>query len=162
VPSASTLRGKKKPGRKGKIKTSRAAPVADPEDVDEDVDVEVDDTPVVTSKVKGRPRKSGARQKALPSPTSEEEEAPNTPVRAPKRRRPTLIPTTPPPATSLRVRLRIPGRGKGKEREDEEPCHGLFDDILSPEERDTGKTMITNTDKLYFERSRVTAEVNEL
>jgi len=159
LPSASTRRGKKKAVRKGKGMSSRVAPLADPEDVDEDIEIEVDDTPVVTSKVKGRPRKSGTRQKALPSPTSEDEEALNTPVRAPKRRRSTLMPSTTPPSTSLRVRLRIPVRGKGKEREEDNPSHGLFDDILSPEERDTGKTIITNPDRLYFERSRVTAEV---
>ena len=158
-PSAGTRRGKKKVNRKSKGRTSRVAPIADPSDVDEDINIEVDDTPVATSKIKGRPRKSVTRQKALLSPTSEDEEAPITPVRAPKRRRSTLIPSTPPPTTLLRVRLRIPGRGKGKEREEEEPSHGLFDDILSPEERDTGKTAITNADKLYFERSRVTAEV---
>jgi hypothetical protein len=157
-PSASTRRGKQKVNRKSKGRTSRVAPIAEPSDVDEDVEIEVDDTPIATSKVKGRPRKSVTRQRTLPSPTSEDEEAPNTPVRAPKRRRAPLIPTTPPPATLLRVRLRIPGRGRGKEREEEESS-GLFDDILSPEERDTSKTTITNADKLYFERSRVTAEV---
>jgi hypothetical protein len=156
--SASTRRGKRKVGRKGKGRASRAVPAADPSEAGEDVEIEVDDTPVITPRVSIKPRKSGTRQRA---PSSEEEEPVNTPVRAPRRRRSTQIPATPPPATSLRVRLRIPVRGKGKEREEDEASHGLFDDILSPEERDTSKTTITNTDKLYFERSRVTAEVNQ-
>ena len=61
------------------------------------------------------------------------------------------------------VRLRLPALGKGKEREessDEEPPKGLFDDILTPEDRDTSKTAITQADKLRFERSRQTTEVS--
>ena len=157
LPEGNTRRGKKV-NRKAKGRTSRVLPVADPED-GEDEDVEIDNTPVAPSKIKARPRKSGIRQKALPSPSSDEEDAAITPVRAPRRRRSTQIPTTPPHPTAFRVRLRIPGRGKGKEREEDEPANGLFDDILSLEERDTKKTTITNIDKLYFERSRVTAEV---
>ena len=60
----------------------------------------------------------------------------------------------------LRVRLPLPGqRDKGKEREEEEPSHSLFDEILAPEDRGTTKTMVMNNDRLYFERSRITAEV---
>lgn len=156
-------RGRRKTGRKGKGRTSRVAPIADTSEVDDNVGIEVDDTPVVTPKIRARPRKSGICQKGLPSQNSDEEEVSNTLARAPRRRRSTQIPITPPPGTSLRVRLRIPVRGKGKEREEEEePSFGLLDDILSPEERDTNKTTITNNDKLYFERSRVTAEVKAI
>lgn len=61
------------------------------------------------------------------------------------------------------VRLRLPVQGKGKEKEessDEEPTMGLFDEILTPEDRDTSKTMITQGDKLRFERSRQATEVS--
>jgi len=61
------------------------------------------------------------------------------------------------------VRLRLPAQGKGKEKEessDEEPLKGLFDDILTPEDRDTSKTAISHADKLRFERSRQAAEVS--
>jgi hypothetical protein len=60
------------------------------------------------------------------------------------------------------VRLRLPVQGKGKEREDstdDELSKGLFDDMLTPEDRDTSKTAITQADKLRFERSRQAAEV---
>ncbi|KAF9048533.1 acyl-CoA N-acyltransferase [Panaeolus papilionaceus] len=70
-----------------------------------------------------------------------------------------------PPAPPLpRVRLRLPPqRGKGKEKEVDEEAevpHGLFDEILSVEDRDTTKTTIGNQDKLLFERSRIAAEVS--
>jgi hypothetical protein len=61
------------------------------------------------------------------------------------------------------VRLRLPVQGKGKEKEDssdEEPLKGLFDDILTPEDRDTSRTAIAHADKLKFERSRQAADVS--
>jgi hypothetical protein len=61
------------------------------------------------------------------------------------------------------VRLRLPAQGKGKEREessDEEPSRGLFDEILTPEDRDTSRTAIIHADKLRFERCRQAAEVS--
>lgn len=61
------------------------------------------------------------------------------------------------------VRLRLPAQGKGKEKEessDEEPSRGLFDDMLTPEDRDTSRTAIVHADKLKFERSRQAAEVS--
>jgi hypothetical protein len=60
------------------------------------------------------------------------------------------------------VRLRLPAQGKGKEKEessDEELSRGLFDDILTPEDRDTSRTAIIHADKLRFDRSRQAAEV---
>jgi hypothetical protein len=53
-----------------------------------------------------------------------------------------------------RVRLNL---GKGKE---EEEVKGLFDDILTPSDRDTTHTSIFNTDKQRFERSRILPEVH--
>lgn len=70
-------------------------------------------------------------------------------------------PVPPPPAKPPTIRLRLPPRGKGKEREQEtdELQKGMFDDFLSPEDRDTKQTAITETDKQRMERSRVAAEV---
>jgi hypothetical protein len=76
-----------------------------------------------------------------------------------------ITPPRPPesPPRRMVVRLRLPALGKGKEREessDEEPTKGLFDDILTPEDRDTSRTTITQADKLKYERSRQAAEVS--
>ncbi|KAI5892790.1 uncharacterized protein SCHCODRAFT_02301541 [Schizophyllum commune H4-8] len=86
--------------------------------------------------------------------------------RSHKRRR-VAAPSSPQP---LRIRL-PPQRNKGKERahfqdddidvegeEDEEEQKGMFDDILTPEERDTSKTEITPEDTRRFEAARTRAE----
>ncbi|KAI0749512.1 hypothetical protein C8Q80DRAFT_1100737 [Daedaleopsis nitida] len=59
------------------------------------------------------------------------------------------------------IRLRVPARGKGKAREDppEEHEQGLFDEILSVEDRDVRDTTIGAQDHERFERSRSKAEV---
>jgi hypothetical protein len=107
------------------------------------------------SKARGR-IKSNAKGKARAVTLSSDEEPTVSSVRSLKRKRThQLSPVIPLP----RVRLRLPPRGKGKEREEEDP-HGLFDDILGSAERDTSKTSITNLDKAYFERSRLSAEVS--
>ena len=85
----------------------------------------------------------------------------SSPIRRPQLK---ITPPRPPesPPRRMVVRLRLPALGKGKEREessDEEPTKGLFDDILTPEDRDTSRTTITQADKLRFDRSRQTAEV---
>jgi len=158
APSIPVRKGRKKASGKGRGRTSRAPVVADSPEPDESIDVDIEDTPVAASKNRGRPRKSTARQRAIATGTSDEEEVETSPRPTKRRRAPARVLT--PPAPLLRVRLRLPGqRGKGKEREEEEPSHGLFDEILAPEDRDTTKTMVTNSDKLYFERSRITAEV---
>ncbi|KAF8907316.1 hypothetical protein CPB84DRAFT_1674945 [Gymnopilus junonius] len=102
--------------------------------------------------------KSKAKAKVVTSSDSSDNEGvEDTPViskgRGSRRKRPRERSPSPPP----RVRLRIPpARGKGKEREEEE--HGLFDDILGVEDRDTSKTTPSSIDKRYFERSRILAE----
>lgn len=61
------------------------------------------------------------------------------------------------------IRLRVPARGKGKAREDppsEESERGLFDDILSVEDRDVRDTSMGVHDHERFERSRSNAEVS--
>ncbi|KAH7925486.1 hypothetical protein BV22DRAFT_1011093 [Leucogyrophana mollusca] len=95
-----------------------------------------------------------------------------TPVRPPKKRknkRPTRktdqtprpikrmrIRVRSPVAPPIMVRLRIPPKGKGKEREDE--SERMFDDMLTPAERDMSKTGIESGDRLRFEKSRLNAE----
>ncbi|KAI9512997.1 acyl-CoA N-acyltransferase [Russula earlei] len=86
----------------------------------------------------------------------------SSPIKRPQLK---ITPPRPPesPPRRMVVRLRLPAQGKGKEREessDEEPSKGLFDDILTPEDRDTSRTVITQADKLRFERSRQAAELN--
>jgi hypothetical protein len=107
---------------------------------------------------RGRGRmKSNGKGKARSATPSSDEELMASPIRPLKRKRARqLSPVIPLP----RVRLRLPPRGKGKGREEEEASHGLFDDILGSAERDTSKTSITNFDKTYFERSRLSAEVS--
>ncbi|KAF7330289.1 Histone acetyltransferase [Mycena venus] len=78
-----------------------------------------------------------------------------SPSRAAKRIR--IHPPNPPPPTPS-VRLRIPN-ARGRRHEDEEPPPpGLFDEILTTEERDTSKTAIAAPDKQKFEKSRAMAE----
>jgi hypothetical protein len=86
----------------------------------------------------------------------------SSPVKRPQLK---ITPPRPPesPPRRMVVRLRLPALGKGKEREessDEEPPRGLFDDMLTPEDRDTSRTTIIQADKLRFERSRQSAEVS--
>lgn len=141
--------------KKGRPRKSKVATISNGSDIDEDV--EVDDSLITPSKARGRPRKCAIWSR--PSPASSDEEVDTFSVRPGKRKRP-LQQRTPALTNLPRVRLRLPGqRGKGKEREEEEAPRGLFDDILSPEERDTTKSTVTNADKLYFERSRIAAEV---
>ena len=108
------------------------------------------------SRARGR-MKSNGKGKARSATPSSDEELTVSPIRPLKRKRTRqLSPVIPLP----RVRLRLPPRGKGKGREEEEALHGLFDEILDSAERDTSKTSITNLDKTYFERSRLSAEVS--
>lgn len=145
-------RGRKSSTRK-KIKTAKAA-------ASEGSDIEdVQETPVVY-RGRGRPPKGTVRVKPRVPIASSDEERETLSARPHRRKRL----REPSPATSSRVvRLRIPPqRGKGKEREEEEPDHGLFDDILGIEERDMSKTTPTPVDKAYFERSRIAAEVSSV
>jgi hypothetical protein len=108
------------------------------------------------SRGRGRMKVNGKGKARLATPSSDEELT-VSPIRPLKRKRARQLS----PIISLpRVRLRLPPRGKGKGREEEEASHGLFDDILGSADRDTSKTSITNLDKAYFERSRLSAEVS--
>ncbi|PCH42315.1 hypothetical protein WOLCODRAFT_49487, partial [Wolfiporia cocos MD-104 SS10] len=54
-------------------------------------------------------------------------------------------PASPSPKSVPTIRLRLPARDKGKAREEEpsEPVKGMFDDLLSAEDRDVRETTIT-------------------
>ena len=86
----------------------------------------------------------------------------SSPIKRPQLK---ITPPRPPdsPPRRVVVRLRLPVQGKGKEKEessDDEPATGIFDDILSLDDRDTSRTAITLADKLKFERSRQATDVS--
>lgn len=151
TPTRSTHRGKGK-GKAVAFSTDES---------DSEVEVEAVETPIVR-RGRGRP-KSSKKVKGRGSRTDEvtDEEHAATPSRLPKRSRLRLHSPIAPPLPRVRLRL-PPQNGKGKEREDDEPPKGLFDDILSVDDRDTTKTTILNSDKQHFERSRVLAEVSQV
>lgn len=108
---------------------------------------------------KGRPRR---QSESVP----DDGESPGPPLRPQKRirliqRSPTPQPSPPRPRKTVRLRVSNQ-KGKGRARDDdeeEETRKGLFDDILSVDDRDTLKTSIFNSDKDRFERARQLAEV---
>lgn len=128
-----------------------------------DVDVEGGDTPT-TNKQRSK-KKSRSKGKAPMRSQTDEADATTAPVRTVKRMRLRLSspapPPPPPPKTLPVIRLRLPPRGKGKGREEDpdDGAKGIFDDVLSAEDRDTSATTINNGDKQRFERSRVAVEV---
>ncbi|KAJ7510422.1 hypothetical protein B0H11DRAFT_2168737 [Mycena galericulata] len=136
-------------GRKGKAK-AKAAPVSSDDDSDEDEDEddeeEVEEIEPV-SRTRGRAR---GKKRANDGPQS-------TPSRPAKRIR-IRPPNPPPPQATPSVRLRIP-KARGRRQEEDEPPHGLFDDILTLTERDTSKAAPTPLDHKIFERSRTAAEL---
>ncbi|GLB40489.1 putative histone acetyltransferase [Lyophyllum shimeji] len=143
----------KQPKGKGKGKRRSTAVATAHFDSEDDVDVEVEETPKAR-RGRGRPRKTEALSPI--GPQHPDSEPPTSPHRQHKRVRLEHSPVSHP---LPRVRLRLPTqKGKGKEREEEEPPKGLFDEILTEEERDTLKTAITAADKQRFERSRAIAE----
>ena len=127
-----------------------------------EMDVDGEATPTATrSKNKKKQRPKG---KTPMRDDSEVEEA--TPAaRSHKRPRVRLSSPAPPSSPTQKsgtgLRIRLPLRDKGKARDDDssDPPKGMFDDILSPEDRDTAETNILPADKQRFEKSRVAAEV---
>lgn len=102
-----------------------------------------------THVIKSSPKKKRKPNKAVIKYHSDEDVRPTQQ----KRRKLKSFSHASPPSRGMTIRLRLPGRGKEEERK------GLFDDILSTEERDTVKTAIEEKDKHRFERSRAAAEV---
>jgi len=156
-------KGKRPTFGKGKAKPKVVMAFDDDEEDDSDDDAgegAADESTSIVSRRRAR-LKSTKKGKARHE-SSEIEETPSSPIKQQQRKRKRPRESPPPQVHLPRVRLRLPmQKGKGKEREDDEPPHGLFDDILSVDERDTSKTTINKTDKFYFERSRVAAEVIE-
>jgi hypothetical protein len=115
----------------------------------------VDDEIQPTSKTRSRP-KSNKKAKAPRNNGGRVGERTVSPVRPQKRMHFRFSEHTSLP----RIRLRLPALGKGKAREDdEEHRKGMFDDILSVEERDTSKSAVEFADKQRFEKSRLASEV---
>ncbi|KAH9928673.1 uncharacterized protein B0H18DRAFT_1156648 [Fomitopsis serialis] len=69
-------------------------------------------------------------------------------------------PSSPTQKSGTGLRIRLPFRDKGKAREDDssDGPKGMFDDILSPEDRDMTEMTIIGLDKQRFEKSRVVVE----
>lgn len=184
LPTNPKTRGPGRPRNRSKQARPQQS-VADESDGGEDTEVNVGEavitlrtpTPALKSKPPGA-RKRGRPPKYRPPPEEPEEEevveveqveeaepedvgAPLMQARSSRKRKRELEPDSS-PAPIPRVRLRLPttrNGTKGKEKEEQEELSGMFDGILSVEDRDTSKTTITNHDKQLFERSRVEAEV---
>ncbi|KAK2460903.1 hypothetical protein APHAL10511_007373 [Amanita phalloides] len=134
---------------RGKGKVSVVVVSSDDSDSEDDMDV---DMMSATARVRTRPRTSGKSKgrtiKLVNTQVDGSVESPTKRTRA-----------TASPEKVRRVRLRLSSqKGKRKEREDEEGAKGMFDDILTTEDRDVSKTSIRESDKQLFERSRVLAE----
>ncbi|KDQ56969.1 hypothetical protein JAAARDRAFT_58448 [Jaapia argillacea MUCL 33604] len=135
--------------RKAKVVVSDDSEDDDDEEEEEEEEVEEDKPAVSRKRVRKKTRRKGKARMV------DAVETLTTP--RPKGMRLKISPPQP-PSRPMVVRLRLPPRGKGKEREEEEPRKGLFDDVLSPEDRDTSKTVIDARDKSRFDRSRTIAE----
>jgi hypothetical protein len=139
---------------KGKGKATVVV-VSSDDDSESEGDMDVEAVPTTPGRTRGQPKKTGRPRgrppKAVMVPASGPIESP-APSKRMKLRGPS--PTLP------KVRLRIPPqKGRRRDRDEDDPPKGMFDDILSSEERDTSKTSIRDTDKQMFERSRALAEV---
>ena len=133
------------------------APTTDASEVEAD---HVEPTPRRST----RPRKVRKGKEVATLYEMEQDALMSTPIPTIKRLR--IRVNSPPPqpteGETQTIRLRVPARGKGKAREDppcEEPDHGMFDDILSLEDRDVRETTISGHDHERYERSRGNAEV---
>ncbi|KAL4252534.1 MYST (SAS/MOZ) family protein [Abortiporus biennis] len=156
--SSRSVRNTVKQRRKGKEKALAQTT--------EESEVDIEETPAITrrrksmksSRIKG---KTPMREKAETADELQEPETVKRPIKRMRLRVPSL-PASSPPRESPIIRLRLPPRPKGKEREREEDLEekkGMFDDFLSPEDRDVTQTLIRDGDKQRFERSRTVAEV---
>ena len=121
---------------------------SDDSDSEEDMDVDImSTTPRTRPKSKKKTKFRSVKMVAILS---------NSLVESPGlSRRARTSPTLP------KVRLRLPAqKGKRREREEDDAPKGMFDDILSLDDRDVAKTSIRESDKHLFDRSRVLAEVS--
>ncbi|KAG0708178.1 hypothetical protein DFH29DRAFT_1065885 [Suillus ampliporus] len=140
----------------------------DPQDSDDttaepEVDVEVDDGDDDSSDDSSESDSDSDDTNTVQAPTPRQR--PNQYIKKPRKRR--LEQPTPRPLKRIRlrspaapplvVRLRIPPKGKGKERE-EDPDRNIFEDLLSPPDRDMSKTGIADSDRARFDKSCLAAE----
>ena len=139
------------------------APESEPVLTSDASEAEVDPVDDPTPRKKTKARKSRKGKQVAREDDEEQEPSPVTPMPAIRRLRIRVTSPAPQPVENETptIRLRVPPRGKGKAREDapEEPERGLFDDVLSVEDRDVRDTSIKDADVQRFERSRATAEV---
>lgn len=159
--------------RKGKGKAVVPVPATDESELDADAGVNgVDDeqTPItasrrrtkVKSRWKGKPSAKNGDESGLDTQTDHENLQPS-PIKRIRLRRPSP-PSSPHPPVRIKI---LPPKGKGKEREHDDgedgedgAKKGMFDDLLSPEDRDIGQTTITLSDKTRFEKARVAGDVS--
>ncbi|KAG1747116.1 uncharacterized protein EDB91DRAFT_1334870 [Suillus paluster] len=143
-----------------------STPNTDAQDTDEataepEVDVEGDDGDDDSSEDSSESDSESDDTNTVQAPTPRQR--PN--IKKPRKRRieqPTPRPLKrirlrSPAAHPLVVRLRIPPKGKGKERE-EDPDRNIFEDLLSPADRDMSKTGIADSDRARFDKSCLAAE----
>ncbi|KAF9223489.1 hypothetical protein BS17DRAFT_767339 [Gyrodon lividus] len=141
----------------------------EPSEADSEVDVEVDNDPPTeddNDDSSSDPSDSDSDDNNMAdAPTPRRPQPIKWNKKPPKR---TTEPRTPRPAKRMRirvrspappliVRLRLPPKGKGKEREDDVE-RNIFEDLLTPVDRDTSKTNIDSLDRSKFEKSRIAAE----
>ncbi|KAF8624525.1 hypothetical protein AX15_005836 [Amanita polypyramis BW_CC] len=136
---------------KGKGKTPVVVVSSDDSDSEEEMDVDVVST---TPRARPRPKKSSKSKGRLNKMTSALVDGFVESPTSPKRTRIRVSSPTLP-----KVRLRLPAqKGKRRDRDEDDAPKGIFDDILSPEDRDVTKTSIRESDKQLFERTYVLAE----
>ncbi|KAL7279059.1 hypothetical protein ACG7TL_006895 [Trametes sanguinea] len=116
-----------------------------------------------TPRRKSNLRKSRKGKEVAQEGEADQDAGPSTPLPTVRRLRIRVSSPAPPTAENDQptIRLRVPARGKGKARDDgaqEDSERGMFDDILSVEDRDTRDTSIREADIQRFERARVLAE----
>ncbi|KAJ3990185.1 hypothetical protein F5890DRAFT_1399391 [Lentinula detonsa] len=121
-----------------------------------EVNVETRTTPLRRTRTKSMQSPKKGKGPALDQ-SDDELVTPTT--RQPKRMRIRLQSPVQSYANIPKVRLRLTQKGKGKAKErEEEESKGLFDEVLGEDERDTSRTVILQSDKQRFERSRAIAE----
>ncbi|KAG2341338.1 hypothetical protein BDR05DRAFT_936380 [Suillus weaverae] len=141
---------------------------SDPQDrveatAEPEVDVEVDNGDDDSSEDSSDSESESDDTNVVQAPTSRQR--PSQRIKKPPKRR--IEQPTPRPLKRIRlrspvahplvVRLRIPPKSKGKERE-EDPDRNIFEDLLSPADRDMSKTGITDSDRARFDKSCLVAE----
>lgn len=155
--------------RKGKGKASAPVPATDESELEVDTNVngvEEEQTPITASRRRNRvksrwkgkqPAKNGD-ESGVETQTDHENPQP------PPIKRIRLLHPSPHPAVRIKI---LPPKGKGKEREhdsgedgEDGVKKGMFDDFLSPEDRDTGQTSIMQGDKTRFEKARAVGDVS--